>query len=168
MSDEILLSVEGLVAKPLRLTYDDLCRFPAQFQVADVSKLDPKRSGAAVRLEGILERAAPAADVRFLTLHGTADDFHASIPLEPVRGRGLLIYRQGDGPLSVSAGGPLRFLIPDYAECHTDEIDECASVKFVDRIELTAERGRDNRPEDEQEHRHLHERQAGSSEGDDG
>ena len=31
-----------------------------------------------------------------------------------------------------------------------------ANVKFVDRIELTAGRGRDTRPEDDEEHEQLH------------
>jgi hypothetical protein len=33
-------------------------------------------------------------------------------------------------------------------------------VKFVDRIELSAAKGFDNRPEDEKSHQELHERQA--------
>ena len=55
---------------------------------------------------------------------------------------------------------PFRFLIPDFAACKTHEIDECANVKFVNRIELTRERGHDNRPHDEAEHAALHEKQA--------
>jgi hypothetical protein len=47
-------------------------------------------------------------------------------------------------------------MIRDPAACHTDELDDCANVKFVDRIELTAGKGRDTRPEDEQEHAALH------------
>jgi hypothetical protein len=53
----------------------------------------------------------------------------------------------------------VRFLIPDYAACHTDEIDECANVKFVDRIELTTEKGFDNRPHDGAAHAALHAKQ---------
>ena len=59
-------------------------------------------------------------------------------------------------PLPQAKGGPLRFYIPDYASCNTDEIDECANVKFVDHIEITKKRGFDNRPEDEEEHAKLH------------
>ena len=42
---------------------------------------------------------------------------------------------------------------------NVDDIDECANVKFLDHIELTAERGFDNRPEDEEEHARLHREQ---------
>ena len=51
----------------------------------------------------------------------------------------------------------LNFLSGYAAAC--DDIDECANVKFLDHIEFTAERGFDNRPEDEDEHAALHERE---------
>ena len=43
--------------------------------------------------------------------------------------------------------------------CHTSDIDECANVKFLDRIELAIGKGHDNRPEDDEEHARLHEQQ---------
>ena len=55
---------------------------------------------------------------------------------------------------------PARFFIPDHAACHTDEVDECANVKFVDHIELTVGKGFDNRPEDDEEHERLHREQS--------
>jgi hypothetical protein len=51
----------------------------------------------------------------------------------------------------------------DYAACHTHEIDECANVKFEDRIELTAARSHNNRPHDGVEHEALHAKEAGRS-----
>jgi len=125
-----------------------------------VATLDPKRSGQAVRLAGLLTAAGARPEARWLTLHAETDDFHASIPLADVRDRAVLIYRLNGGPLPVKAGGPFRFFIPDFAACKTHEIDECANVKFVNRIELTRERGQDNRPHDEAGHAALHERQA--------
>ena len=62
--------------------------------------------------------------------------------------------------LPSGAGGPFRFLIPDFAACRTADVDECANVKFVDRIELSQQRGHDNRPADESQHAALHEREA--------
>jgi hypothetical protein len=96
---------------------------------------------------------------KYLTLHAAADDFHASVPLEAVRERGILIYEIDGRELPVSAGGPVRFYIPDYAACRSAEVDECANVKFVDRLELSAQMGRDNRPHDEKEHEALHQKQ---------
>ena len=61
---------------------------------------------------------------------------------------------------SVGTGGPIRFLIRDPAACHTGELDDCANVKFVDRIELTVAKGRDTRAEDDAEDDKLHRRQS--------
>jgi DMSO/TMAO reductase YedYZ molybdopterin-dependent catalytic subunit len=154
------LSIGGEVERPLTLSFDDLAALDETCQVRDVSRLDPKRAGDAVTLAGVLARAAPKSSARYLNLHSSSDDFHASIPLEAVRGRAILIYRMAGAPLPSSAGGPVRFYIPDFSACHTSEIDECANVKFVDRIELAAERGFDNRPHDEKQHAELHEREA--------
>ena len=91
-----------------------------------------------------------------MTLHASHDDFHASVPLSTVRDRGLFIYEIDGEPLELAAGGPVRFYIPDHAACHSAEVDECANVKFVDRVELTAGKGFDNRPQDDEEHEALH------------
>jgi len=155
-----LLTIAGEVANPLSLGFAELANLPAALQVIDVSRIDPKRKGDAVRLSSLLELVKPSAAVRYLTLHASTDDFHASIPLADVRDKAILIYRLDGQSLPTSAGGPVRFFIPDFAACHTSEIDECANVKFVDRIELTSERGQDNRPHDEKEHAELHEREA--------
>lgn len=158
MSD--VLTIDGEVDRPQRLTFAALARLADSYQVIDVSRLDPKRAGDAIRLEGLLAAAGVKPAARWLTLHAAADDFHASIPLEAVRDRAIILYRLAGEPLPAKAGGPFRFYIPDFAACHTHEVDECANVKFVDRIELSAERGHDNRPAEEREHAELHRRQA--------
>ncbi len=153
---QILLRVDGEVSQPLQLTFDDLAAIPVVQQVADVSQFHPKRQGDAVTLEALLAKAQPRPGASYLTLHATADDFHASVPLAEVRGEGLVVYRLAGGQLPVKHGGPIRFLIRNPAACHTDELDDCANVKFVDRIELTVGKGRDNRPHDDAEHEKLH------------
>jgi DMSO/TMAO reductase YedYZ molybdopterin-dependent catalytic subunit len=153
------LTIDGEVTAPAVLSFDELAALDAAFQVADVSRLDPKRKGDAVRLAGLLARVQPHPSARYLTLHASRDDFHASIPLDAVRDRAILIYRLDGRPLPESAGGPIRFFIPDFAACHTAEVDECANVKFVDRLEFSATRGHDNRPHDAEQHAALHERE---------
>src|SRR6266446_5350658 len=135
---EIVLRIDGEVSQPLALTFDDLAAIPAAQQVADVSQFHPQRQGDAVTLEALLAKARLRPAASYLTLHATTDDFHASVPL-PAKN-----------------GGPIRFLIRNPAACHTDELDDCANVKFVDRIELTAGKGRDNRPHDDVAHEKLH------------
>lgn len=154
-----LLTIDGDVEQAAALSFDDFTALPAESQISDVSRIDPKRKGDAVKLAALLDRVQPKPAAKYLTLHASADDFHASIPLDAVRDRAIVIYRLEGQPLPTSAGGPLRFYIPDFAACHTSEIDECANVKFVDRMELTATPGQDNRPHDAQEHAALHEKE---------
>lgn len=154
MSDSLRIS--GLCAQPASFTLQDLSALPAEVQVPDVSTIDPKRQGSAVKLTGLLAKVGVKPEAKYLGLHAETDNFHASIPLEVVKDRAILIYAVNGEPLSLKAGGPFRFYIQDYASCHTEEVDECANVKFVDHIELTAEKGFDNRPEDEAQHAALH------------
>jgi 2-dehydropantoate 2-reductase len=153
------LQIDGEVAQPLELSLSDLAAIDLAWQVPDVSRVDPKRKGKAVKLAGLLALAGPKPEAAYLTLHASADDFHASVPLAAVCERGLLIYEVDGQPVPLAAGGPFRFYIPDFAACHSAEVDECANVKFVDRIELSHTKGQDNRPEDEKQHAELHHRQ---------
>lgn len=151
------LAIVGQIENAAELTFEQLTALP---QVADISRFDPKRSGDAVSLAELVRIAQPNPGVKYLGLHSSSDDFHASIPLTPILDRAFLIYRQADGsPLDTKAGGPFRFYIPNHKACHTDEIDECANVKFVDRLEFTVAKGFDNRPHDEAEHANLHAKQ---------
>ena len=145
-----LLRIDGEVRRPLELTFEDLQAFPDGDQIQDVSRFHPKRQGAGVSLNAILERADPKSSATYLTLHATADDFAASVPLEAVRDEGIIVYQLDGAALPVSSGGPIRFLIRDPAACHTGELDNCANVKFVDRIELTTAKGRDTRADDDE------------------
>ena len=155
-----MLTISGQVQQSRTLTFDDLAAIDPAYQIVDVSRLVPGRKGDAVRLSGILQLVRPQPTAQYLGLHSSTDNFHASIPLETVADKALVIYRLDGQPLPAKAGGPVRFFIPDFATCHTDEIDECANVKFVDRIEFTATKGFDNRPHDGAEHEELHRRQS--------
>ena len=157
---EPLLTIDGEVESPLHLSFADCAALAPAVQLIDVSQLDPKRSGDALRLAGLLELARPRAGAQWLNLHASRDDFHAGIPLADVRERAIVIYRLDGAPLPAKAGGPFRFFIPDFAACHSAEIDECANVKYVDRIEVSSRRGFDNRPHDAAEHAELHRREA--------
>jgi DMSO/TMAO reductase YedYZ molybdopterin-dependent catalytic subunit len=154
--DAAFLVIDGLVGQPLRLGWSQLQQLDAAAQIEDAGRLGARRPGRAVRLTALLDRAGVLPAATHLGLHATRDDFHASIPLAPVQQRAIIIYAMGDQPLSADAGGPFRLFIPDHAACHAAEIDECANVKFLDRIELTQGKGFDNRPQDEAAHARLH------------
>jgi DMSO/TMAO reductase YedYZ molybdopterin-dependent catalytic subunit len=147
MSDELVLTVDGAVERPLRLTRADLDALPESARVEDVSRFQPKRQGDGVTLEAILEQAGVHPEANYVTLHADRDDFHVSVPLPPVREQGIVVYRLGTQQLDSQHGGPVRFL---------------ANVKYLSRIELTTRRGRDTRPASEAEHAALHQAQASS------
>ena len=135
---------------------------PESDQVADVSRFHPKRQGDGVALEAILERAgvAPGGELpdaarrpRRLPRLGPARSRSAA--------RGSSSTAWATAAWALEHGGPIRFLIRDPAACHTDELDDCANVKYLSRIELTSRRGRDTRPTSEAEHEALHQAQSG-------
>jgi DMSO/TMAO reductase YedYZ molybdopterin-dependent catalytic subunit len=158
-----ILIVDGAVENRLALAFDDLNAFPPDALVPDISRFHPGRRGDGVTLESLLDLARPSPDANYVTLHATRDDFHVSIPLGPIRGQGLVVFRVGADPLPTDQGGPIRFLIRDPAACHTDELDDCANVKYLDRIELTVRKGRDTRPADDAAHAALHAREQARS-----
>jgi DMSO/TMAO reductase YedYZ molybdopterin-dependent catalytic subunit len=160
--DDVILTVDGAVERPLRLTLSDLDALPEAARVRDVSRFDSKRRGDGVALEVILEQARIHPEANYLTLHADRDDFHVSVPLQPVRDQGVIVYRLGSERLGLEHGGPIRFLIRDPSACHTGELDECANVKYLSRIELTSRRGRDTRPTTDEAHDTLHRSQAQS------
>jgi len=157
MTDQrsILLTVDGAVAKPLRLTFDDLAGLPAADQVDDISRFHPTRRGSGVALGAVLRLAEVAPEARYLTLHAD-DDFHASVPLAEVLPEAVVVYHRNGRLMSPEEGGPLRFIIKNPAACHTDELDDCANVKYLNRIELSVARGQDTRPHTDFEHEELH------------
>lgn len=159
MSDQVLLTVEGALESPLALTYDAFLAFDEPEQVRDVSRIQPHRRGNGVTLDAILDRTKPHPDAQYLTFHASRDDFYVSIPLAPVRGHCIVVYSVEGAPLPVAEGGPLRLLVRDPSACHTSELDDCANIKHLDRIELTIRRGHDTRPTTIADHEALHDRQ---------
>ena len=150
------LRIDGAVEHPLDLGFDDLYAFGDDAHLIDVSRFQPKRMGDGVVLEAILDLVRPRNEANYLTLHADRDDFHVSVPLDAVRSQGVVVYRNQGQPLSLDQGGPIRFLIKDPTACHTSELDECANVKYLSRIELSVKKGRDTRPADEASHAALH------------
>lgn len=154
-----LLVIDGAVARPLRLSFADLAGLPESDRVEDVSRFHPKRQGSGVTLEAVLRLAEVSPDARYITLHADRDDFHVPVPLRAVLREGVIVFHLNGAPLDQAHGGPIRFLIRNPAACHSDELDDCANVKYLSRMEVTSGRGRDTRPTTEAEHAALHEGQ---------
>ena len=152
-----LLHTEGLVERPLSLSFDDLAALPGQ--IPDIGSEIPGREGGGVRLDAVLEASGARGDARYITLATGDGSFSASIPLAPIRAQGIVVYRDGGGPLSEAKGGPVRFFIKDIESCSlgASEVDRCANVKHLRRIEISAALGEDTRPTTQAAHEALHE-----------
>jgi 2-dehydropantoate 2-reductase len=141
---EATITIEGAIGQGRSFTRETLAALPLEGRISDVSIIEPRRQGEAVRLSCLLDDAQPDDAATHVTLH-SADGFSASIPITEVRESGLIIYQLDGQELPDAAGGPFRFLIPNAAECRTAELDACANVKSLARIELTAGKGTDTR-----------------------
>lgn len=150
------LRITGEIEEAADFSAEELAAFGVQERIEDVRSLGAAREGGGVYLHALLGRVRPRPHVRYITLVSPSDDFSVSVPIDRVADIGVVIYEIEGKPIPPDRGGPFRFIIPDSAACHTDEIDDCANVKFLEEISLSAERGRDTRPRDEAEHARLH------------
>ena len=139
------LTIDGEVATPVTLSRQEIAASAGDCVIDDVGTIEPRRQGRAVHLNALLDLVDPAPAATHLTLHASIDDFAASIPLDAVQERGIVVFEIDGQALETKHGGPYRFVIANAAACKTDELDDCANVKFLDRIELTAGKGRDTR-----------------------
>jgi hypothetical protein len=141
-----VLRVEGNVSTPRVFDFAALEALPGQ--IPDVGALIPGREGSAVQLRTLLESAGVSPEATHITLHATDGQFSASVPLEAVIDRAVVVYGLGQEPLPESKGGPLRFLIADVDACAlgAGEVDACASVKFLGVIQATVGLEADTRP----------------------
>ena len=131
-ADRWTLRVEGLVAKPLALSLDDLAALPMVRLHADFLCEEgwevPGLSWEGVPLETVLGLAGLAADARFVAVG--SGQFVSVIPLEDLPAmKPLLALRLDGAPLPPENGGPLRLAFAAGA-CYQ-------SVKWVDRLVLT-------------------------------
>ena len=149
------LRIEGEVLTPRAFSFEDLRLLPGQ--VADVGQFIPGRDGSGVRLQSLLEQVGLKESVKYITLESTDGTFSASVPLEAVHDA-IVAYRLETEPLPAKKGGPFRFFIPNVEECAVGEVDACANVKFLGRVHLSHEPGRDVRPTSAQLHQEHHEK----------
>ncbi len=156
------LIIDGAVERVLEISYGAFRAMAEGDQEPDVSRFHPKRRGDGVRFEALLRLAGPKPEANYVTLHAARDGFRVSVPLEPLRTEGVVVYSFEGRPLGVENFGPFRFLVKDPTSCRTGELDDCANVKYLDRIELTVKKGQDTRPTNEAEHEALHAREAES------
>jgi DMSO/TMAO reductase YedYZ molybdopterin-dependent catalytic subunit len=145
MDTNLSLSIAGEVRSPRAFSREELAALPGQ--VIDVSTRIPGREGRGVELKSLLSAVGILPPATHVTVSADGGAFLASVPLAAVS-EAIIIYGLGDGdePLPKSAGGPLRFFIPDVARWANEGVDHCANVKRLETITLTAGPGEDTRP----------------------
>jgi DMSO/TMAO reductase YedYZ molybdopterin-dependent catalytic subunit len=144
-----VLTIEGECARPTSFSYHDMASLHSDYQVPDVSKIDERLKGSAVRLRALIDMVGPDRSAKWLTVESEDGKFFVSLPLRDSSETALMIIGIGKQPLERDAGGPVRFIIPFHP-------DDCTKVKGARRISLTSERGRDTRPSTAAEHKAIH------------
>ena len=132
------LRIDGLVARPLELSYDELLALPKAQQVSTFHcvtgwVVDNVRWGG-VRFHDLLARAKPlpqAAALHFISAEKPYDDY---LDLRQVALRDVMLAYELDGkPLPQEHGAPVRVVIP--------EMYGYKNVKWVEQISLVSTPG---------------------------
>jgi DMSO/TMAO reductase YedYZ molybdopterin-dependent catalytic subunit len=130
------LKLDGLVAQPLELSYDELLALPRAEQVSDfhcVTGWSVKNvHWAGVRFADLLRAARPLPEAKALTFVSAERPYVDSLTLEEAYTEDAMLAYQMDGkPLARPHGAPARVVIP--------EMYGYKNVKWVERI-IVAER----------------------------
>jgi DMSO/TMAO reductase YedYZ molybdopterin-dependent catalytic subunit len=115
--DAYRLTIDGLVQRPLTLTYDDLRALPAVDQVSDFHCVEgwtvPDVRWRGVRLQQLIDQARPTADARYITFHSMGGIYRDSLSIQQAGLPDALIAYDMDGqPLPQDRGLPLRVVMP--------------------------------------------------------
>ena len=133
--DQWQLQVDGLVERPLRLSWDAFRELPRVKVYADFhcvtrwSRLDNVWEGVAART--LLDRAGVQPAAQFVVLHALDGNWSTNLPMADFLADDALLADTHDGqPLSAEHGGPVRCIVP--------RLYAWKSAKWLTRIELTA------------------------------
>jgi DMSO/TMAO reductase YedYZ molybdopterin-dependent catalytic subunit len=125
------LRIEGMVDRPVTLTYDELLRLPRAEQVSDfhcVTGWSVKNvHWAGVRLSDLLVAARPQATASVLTFVSAERPYVDTLTLRQAGlADAMLAYEMDGKPLRREHGAPVRVVIP--------EMYGYKNVKWVERI----------------------------------
>jgi DMSO/TMAO reductase YedYZ molybdopterin-dependent catalytic subunit len=128
------LRVDGLVERPVELSYDELLALPRARQVSDFHCVTGWSVGAVhwqgVRIRDVLALARPTSAAHALTFTSAERPYADSLTIEQALLPDVMLASHlGGAPLSRPHGAPLRLVMP--------EMYGYKGVKWLDRITLT-------------------------------
>jgi DMSO/TMAO reductase YedYZ molybdopterin-dependent catalytic subunit len=147
------LTIDGLVACPLTLRFDDLQRFRKaevstfhQCAGSPLQPFEPTRricnvTWGGVRLTDVLAQCRPGPGASFLWSYGAdggefggvaVDAFLKDLPLERIGADVLIAYEMNGAPLAAEHGFPARLVVPGFYGTN--------SVKWLTRMTLADRR----------------------------
>jgi DMSO/TMAO reductase YedYZ molybdopterin-dependent catalytic subunit len=147
------LTIDGLVALPLTLTFEDLTHFPkvelTSFHQCAGSPMHPREptrrvcnlKWGGVRLADILADCRPSATASHVWSTGadygefagvSVDDYVKDLPIERVTSDVLIAYEMNGAPLAAEHGFPARLVVPGFYGTN--------SVKWLTRVTLAPTR----------------------------
>ena len=128
------LRIEGLVEKPVTLTFEEFMALPQSQDVSDIhcvttwSRYDNRWDGVSSR--EIVDLVRPKADARHVIFHAY-DGYTTNITLDAFLAPDVLIAHSWEGaPLTREHGGPVRAIVPQWYFWK--------SAKWIRRIEFSA------------------------------
>jgi len=136
--DEWRLTVDGLVANPVTLSFEDFLKLPQSDSVSDIhcvtqwSRFDNHWQGVTSR--DLIALARPKDEARHVIFHAH-DGYTTNVTFDVFAGEHVVIAHTWEGaPLTREHGGPVRVVIPRWYFWK--------SAKWVKRIEFC----RDDKP----------------------
>lgn len=129
-----ILQMVGAVTAPGNWTFSDLRQMLPQ--ESDLTTRGARWPFGGVPLSVLAKIVAPHEGVNRVRLCSTADNFERTVPWQPLREVGWIVFRHGEQPLSQTQGGPVRLWIKGHSSCGVTELDSCANIKFLDKLEF--------------------------------
>ena len=117
-----MIRITGLVERPGEWAMEDLAGLSGQVTEGGIQ-------GRGVSAGALLEASGPRGG--YVSVESEDGRYRASIPLEELAAKGVVVYGLGADSLPEERGGPFRILVPDGRTL-------CWNVKGVGEMRVTA------------------------------
>ena len=111
-----VVQVDGLVEKPVTLTYEEILALPksiADARLTSVTRWSVRGKWGGVRFSDLFELVKPKPEAEYVQFVSYRQIYTTCVPLEvALRERTLLAYEFDGEPLDSDYGGPVRALCP--------------------------------------------------------